>query len=224
MEEQYQQSERSGQKETNVTTSPFDYCYLLEQVEAKGRELYRHDFSIDDIDRPAVMKLIAYFLRDGQVAAKEKIDLHKGLFITGPVGCGKTALMRILSKFSLPDHRPFLKSSMEISFEFADLGTEVILKYGRKAFHPYQRTPYVHCFDDLGHEALVNYWGNKINLMAEILFTRYNLMHSHGMVTHAITQLKAAELEAIYGNSLRSRMREMFNLIAFQPASRDKRR
>jgi hypothetical protein len=204
--------------------SPFDYCYLLKQVEEKGRELYRHDFVIEDIDRPVVTKLIAYFLRDGQVAAKEKIDLHKGLFLTGPVGCGKTALMRILSKFSLPDHRPFLRSSMDVSLEFTELGTDVILKYSKKAFNPYQRMPLVHCFDDLGQETLVNYWGNKINLMAEILFSRYNLMHTHGMITHAITQTNAAGLEAIYGNALRSRMREMFNLIAFQPDSRDKRK
>lgn len=204
--------------------SPFDYHYMLQQVEEKGRDLYRHDFVIDDIDRPVVTKLIAYFLRDGEVAAKEKLDLHKGLFLTGPVGCGKTSIIRILSNFSLPDHRPFIKSSQEISLEFTDLGTDVILKYSRRAFNPYRRMPHIHCFDDLGFEPLVNYWGNKINLMAQILFTRYNLMHSHGMITHIITRLNAAELGAIYGDLLRSRMREMFNVIAFQPDSRDKRK
>ncbi|PWV45786.1 ATPase [Chitinophaga sp. S165] len=204
--------------------SPFDYHYMLQQVEEKGRDLYRHDFVIDDIDRPVVTKLIAYFLRDGEVAAKEKLDLHKGLFLTGPVGCGKTSIIRILSNFSLPDHRPFIKSSQEISLEFTDLGTDVILKYSRRAFNPYRRMPHVHCFDDLGFEPLVNYWGNKINLMAQILFTRYNLMHSHGMITHIITRLNAAELGAIYGDLLRSRMREMFNVVAFQPDSRDKRK
>lgn len=222
MQIQYQQ-EDFNPGNTNVTMSPFDYHYMLKQVEEKGRDLFRRDFAIDDIDRPVVMKLIAYFLRDRQVAAKEHIDLDKGLFITGPTGCGKTALMRILSNFSLPDNRPFLKSSTEISLEFADLGTDVILKYSKRAFNPYKRMPHVYCFDDLGFEPLVTYWGNKINLMSQILFTRYNLMHSHGMITHAITQLNATQLETTYGEHLRSRMREMFNLIAFQPASRDKR-
>jgi len=209
---------------TNVTMSRFDYHDILKQVVEKGRDMYGANFAIDDIDRPVIMKLIAYFLRDGAVAAKDSIDLHKGLLITGPIGCGKTAIMRILSNFSLPDYRPFLKSSLEISLEFTDLGNDVILKYSRRAFNPYRRIPHVHCFDDLGFEPIVNYWGNKINLMGQILFTRYSLMHTHGMITHAITQLNAAELEAIYGDLLRSRMREMFNLIAFQPASRDKRK
>ena len=204
--------------------SPFDYHYMLKQVEEKGSGLFHCDFKIDEIDRPVVMKMLAYFLRDEEVAEKEKLDLNKGLLITGPVGCGKTALMRIMSNFSLPDHRPYFRSSLDISLEFNDLGTDVVLKYSKRAFNPYRRMPHVYCFDDIGLEPIVNYWGNKINLIGQLLFTRYNLMHSHGMITHAITKLNATELETIYGELLRSRMREMFNLIAFQPESRDKRR
>ncbi|WP_322348420.1 hypothetical protein [Marivirga arenosa] len=41
------------------------------------------------------------------------------------------------------------------------------------------------------------------------------------MITHATTNLIPTELENLYGNRVRSRMREMFNLIAFH--STDKR-
>ena len=41
--------------------------------------------------------------------------------------------------------------------------------------------------------------------------------------THATTNLNAQEMEERYGNRVRSRMRELFNLIAFDKESRDKR-
>jgi len=38
-----------------------------------------------------------------------------------------------------------------------------------------------------------------------------------------ITNLAAGEIESIYGNRLRSRMREMFNLFGYDEESKDKR-
>ena len=69
----------------------------------------------------------------------------------------------------------------------------------------------------------MKYYGNDANIMAEILLSRYDLFIRQGMLTHATTNLSASELEAIYGNRLRSRMREMFNLIAYDKDSKDKR-
>jgi hypothetical protein len=43
------------------------------------------------------------------------------------------------------------------------------------------------------------------------------------MITHITTNLQARELEAGYGNRVRSRMREQLNLVAFSKTSRDKR-
>ena len=96
--------------------------------------------------------------------------------------------------------------------------------YSRNAFFPYTDIPRVHCFDDLGVEQPVNHWGNSCNVMAEILLSRYDLWISHKMITHITTNLNSQELEEAYGNRLRSRMRAMFNLIAFDPSSADKRR
>jgi len=44
------------------------------------------------------------------------------------------------------------------------------------------------------------------------------------MHTHATSNLSASELEEYYGNRVRSRMREMFNLIAFDSGAKDKRK
>jgi len=60
--------------------------------------------------------------------------------------------------------------------------------------------------------------------MGEILLSRYDHFISNHMLTHATTNLSASELEDYYGNRVRSRMREMFHLIAFDGGAKDKRR
>lgn len=57
----------------------------------------------------------------------------------------------------------------------------------------------------------MNYWGNNCNVMGEVLLSRYDLFISSKMITHVTTNLNSQELEVLYGNRLRSRMRAMFN-------------
>jgi hypothetical protein len=59
--------------------------------------------------------------------------------------------------------------------------------------------------------------------MGEILLSRYDLFLHNKIKTHATTNLNANELEERYGNRVRSRMRQLFNLIAFDKMSIDKR-
>jgi len=60
-------------------------------------------------------------------------------------------------------------------------------------------------------------------VMGEILLSRYDLFISKGIPTHVTTNLSASEIEEKYGNRVRSRMREMFNLVAFDKNAPDKR-
>jgi hypothetical protein len=59
--------------------------------------------------------------------------------------------------------------------------------------------------------------------MAEILLSRYDLFVSRQMITHLTTNLNSSEIEDIYGTWVRSRLREQFNLIAFDTNAKDKR-
>jgi hypothetical protein len=83
--------------------------------------------------------------------------------------------------------------------------------------------PKIYCFDDLGAEQSLKYYGNECNVMSEILLSRYDLFISQRMITHITTNLSASELEEIYGNRVRSRFRETVNLVAFCERARDKR-
>ena len=78
-------------------------------------------------------------------------------------------------------------------------------------------------FDDLGVEGTVNYYGNLISPMTDILLTRYDYFLSHAMQTIITTNLNSQEIEARYGIRVRSRLREMMNLISFPAECKDKR-
>ena len=67
------------------------------------------------------------------------------------------------------------------------------------------------------------HYGKDCNVMGEILLSRYDLFLNKKIKTHATTNLNAAELEELYGIRVRSRMRQLFNLVAFNRDSKDKR-
>ena len=119
------------------------------------------------------------------------------------------------------EKRHIIKSCRDISFEFIQDGYEVISKYSRQSFR--YNHPKTYCFDDLGTENSLKYYGNDCNIMAEILLSRYDLFISQKLITHLTTNLNSSEIEQMYGSRVRSRMREMFNLVSFSNKSKDKR-
>ena len=129
--------------------------------------------------------------------------------------------MSILKLFQDTEERLILKSCRDISFEFIKEGYSVIHKYSKQSFK--SEIPKAYCFDDLGTENNLKYYGNECNVMAEILLSRYDLFISRHMITHLTTNLNSSEIEDIYGTRVRSRLREQFNLIAFDSNSKDKR-
>ena len=100
-------------------------------------------------------------------------------------------------------------------------GYEVITRYSRQSFLYHH--PKTYCFDDLGTENSLKYYGNDCNIMAGILLSRYDLFITQKLITHLTTNLNSSEIEQIYGPRVRSRMREMFNLVSFSNDSGDKR-
>lgn len=164
-------------------------------------------------------------LQDQEAALKFNINLHKGLLLSGPIGSGKTTLMTLINQFQIPQNRFILKPARDISFEFIQDGYETIHSYSKKSFYTKgnQYHPKTYCFDDLGTEKNLKYFGNECNIMAEILLSRYDLFIQKQMITHLTTNLSATEIENHYGNRVRSRMREMFNLISFDKDTKDKR-
>ncbi len=195
----------------------YDFDKILIYLNAKGKILFGKDFKIYDGDRDIVFKLCNYFIREKAYCQKEGIDPNIGILLSGPVGCGKTSLMKLL-RYLVPLQRTYeMIPCRNITFSFNHLGYKTIEEFGDSRFY---------CFDDLGIEPLGRHYGTDCNVMGEVLLSRFELFHQTKtkIKTHATTNLNAEELEERYGNRVRSRMRELFNLIAFEKNTDDKRK
>lgn len=192
----------------------YDFKKILIYLEAKGKLLFGKDFKIYEEDKAVLYKLCNYAIRDFGMCRKLGIDPNKGLLLSGPVGCGKTSLMKLLRHLT-PHFKPYeVIPCRNIAFGFNHIGYRIIEDYGDGRFY---------CFDDLGVEPMGRHFGKDCNVMGEILLSRYELFLNTGIRTHATTNLNAQELEERYGARVRSRMRKQFNLIAFGKETKDKR-
>lgn len=205
----------------NEIKTHYNYQEIIAWIEQKGIELYGTHFKILETDYPIIYKLIAYFLKDEVTCFQYNINLNKGILLSGPIGCGKTSIMNIMKYLTPTEHKFFVKPCRDISFEFIQDGYQIIHKYSKGKLYEYE--PKTICFDDLGTESNLKYYGNECNVMAEILLSRYDVYIAKRIQTHITTNLSASEIETQYGNRVRSRMRELFNLIAYDNNSKDKR-
>ena len=198
--------------ETFATKKSFDFEWCLRFFEKHGKAVYGDTFFIAPQEHETIYKLVVYFLNIPSEAKRLGMDLRKGLLITGPIGCGKTTWLNLMRAVPQPERSYILKTCRDVTFEFVQEGYEVIHRYSRLSYR--NDRPKTFAFDDLGTEQNLKHYGNECNVMAEVLLSRYDHFIT-GMVTHVTTNLSASEIEEIYGNRLRSRMRQMFNLVVF---------
>lgn len=215
----------------NIITSvhsPFPYRACWTYLEEKGQIIFGPHFGLHARDGEIILKLLAWALKDEKLAAKYELALHKGILLSGPVGCGKSSLMQLLRLLLPRAERYAVKPCREIAWEFGEEGFPVLSRYTKQSFshlhtidgEPMPRTT---CFDDLGREPAVQHFGNQVNVMTELLLARYDYFTTHRMLTHMTTNLNSTEIEERYGKAVRSRCRSMFNLISFDAAAADKR-
>lgn len=198
----------------NGKTVTYEFPKMLAYLEVKGKKVFGNHFKIYEEDKDLLFKLCNYIIKDEEMCAKFKIDINKGLMLTGPVGCGKTSIMKLL-KYLVPHQKAYeVIPCRNITFSFNHIGYKAIEDFGDSGYF---------CFDDLGVEPNGRFFGQDCNVLGEILLSRHELMLQYKTRTHTTTNLNAAELESRYGGMVRSRMRQLFNLISFNKNSKDKR-
>jgi DNA replication protein DnaC len=159
---------------------------------------------IDDQNEEVIEQLYYFFTIDQRFNG----DLQKGICLAGPVGTGKTFIMKLFIDF-MNDATHFykIKSSISAVEEFLTLGIRGI----DYIFGP--RSKYGYCFDDIGCEPFESaYMGNRVGVMSFLITKRYETGGPFRNIFFT-SNLGKSQLEDAYGTRVKSRLTEMVNFI-----------
>lgn len=156
---------------------------------------------------------------------KTTLDSSKGLLLWGPLGVGKSVLLRGLQRyygkinlyrFGCNNDKLGFKfsSAVEIALLYAEKGMNGIAQYTDREFM---------CnlaIDELGREPIDSkHYGTGINVVQTILQLRYEVRRE--FTTHATTNLDPnTQFVGKYGDYIADRVKEMFNVIELKGESR----
>lgn len=170
-----------------------------------------HPFVVDDNNREIILQMWLY-----ATGSKEcKWNIHKGIYIGGKVGCGKTLLMQAFCQIL-----NFI-SGRVIEMIPATLLFQRILDDGINSLA--NRPLFI---DELGREQLEMYaFGNKMRPIEDLMALRYN----NGARTFFTSNFKIATLskghnekgdKIGYGQYIGDRIQEMTNIVELPGESR----
>lgn len=161
-----EQSALTGEETEGRKSISFQEC--LRFLEERGKTLFGNHFKLYEEDHSMLFRLMAYFIKDTRNSKRLSINLNKGVLLTGPIGTGKTSLMTLMRYFLPRQHQHIMKSTRDITFEFIKDGFSVINRYSHDSHYWIngKRFPKIYCFDDLGIESNIKYYGNHTNVMA----------------------------------------------------------
>lgn len=179
-------------------------------------------YELNEYNRSILWKLCQYFAGDPEFE-QGNLSLMKGICLVGPVGCGKTFMMKLFQQNQKQSY--IVVGAPHIGHEFARGGFDVIDHYCKPLYaaeNSFGHSEFGVCFDDLGADEKRKHYGDQVNALGDIIEGRYRWGRHY--MTHLTTNLDGEQLEDTYGIRLRSRIREMFNVLMFDLSAPDLRK
>lgn len=195
-----------------------------DSIDVRGTaEHYLHqinpDFIIDEHNEKVVRGLSLFFLRDDRFESEGFGSLQKGVYLAGNVGSGKTTILRTfletVGEFELFKPR-------KIALSYSQNGIESFSNYlpRTKAFlnnDGLLENKIVNVLiDDLGTEADLipaSFMGNRLNVIESLIEEFYETRVSMFRNLFFTGNLTGQDIENLYGERTKSRLRETTNFI-----------
>lgn len=195
------------------------HAYWKSEFVASMKEV-SPSFSVDDNNRELLNAVYQWAWRIPGI-----FDLQKGLLLHGPIGVGKSTILKGLQNYMAKAAKYCIRgnergdtfqliSAAEIALQFAEKGITGISRYTDRSCMANL------AIDEVGREPLDSkHFGTGINVIQTLLQLRYEQRYS--FVTHMTTNLDPdTEFSAPYGAYVADRVKEMFNVIKIEGKSR----
>lgn len=202
----WENEQRDNEKKEEITIKEFlikkcDANYFFNFMKRTCIGNFGKQFQHDDLNRDLIKTICFFLSRDKRFETELNFDPNKGLIIRGVSGLGKTFLFECVMKNELNPVK--IVSMIEVADEIKSDGRFNILFEGEKILY----------LDDVGTEvASVNHYGTKINWFKEFIEKQYMEKNSFKSLVLS-TNLNFSGFEENYGFRVRSRIKEMFNVV-----------
>lgn len=211
------------EREDGIRKLRWDFDIIKTFMVNRAKEIFKGQFQLDENNEEVFDLLCHYFVNSEAFeskAAQLGIDnphLEKGIMLAGNFGSGKTWLMKLFAKNKKMPY--FMRSAKRIAQEYLQSETKEIPQEYLKPFKNAVNDASVFyqplsglCIDDLGSEDIKNNFGNKTNVIGDLIEQRY-FKEFYGVFLHGSTNLSGQELKTFYGERVVSRMKQVFNFI-----------
>jgi len=216
-----------------MATENWNFDLIKTFMMNRAKDIFKFEFVLDNDNHDTFDLLCHYFtgnvdgfMKQAKLMGVEMPSIDKGILLAGNFGTGKTVLMKLFGKNNRQVY--FIRPAKTISNQYLTSKEKVIpeeylvpfknaINDAATFFQPLSGL----CIDDLGSENEKNNFGNKVNVIGDLIEARYHDKFT-GVFLHATTNLSSDELVAFYGERVVSRMKEIFNFVEL--SGEDRRR